>query len=194
MIVLITGPSGAGKSSVIHRLVASNPRLAFSVSTTTRPRREGEVDGVDYDFVDESVFAELLAEDSFIESAVVHGNSYGTRRSRLDQMVTAGEIPILDIDVQGGLNVINIFGSRLVSIFLFPPSWADLETRLRSRGTDSEDVIATRLANASHEISSANKYRYWVVNDDLDAAVNRIQAVITAEECRRESFLQPPLT
>ncbi|MFT7699689.1 MAG: guanylate kinase, partial [Candidatus Krumholzibacteriia bacterium] len=102
MIVLITGPSGAGKSSVIHRLVASNPRLAFSVSTTTRPRREGEVDGVDYDFVDESVFAELLAEDSFIESAVVHGNSYGTRRSRLDQMVTAGEIPILDIDVQGG--------------------------------------------------------------------------------------------
>jgi len=193
MIVLITGPSGAGKSSVIQRLMANNPRLAFSVSTTTRPIRKGETDGVDYDFVDESVFVELLAEDSFIESATVHGNSYGTRRSLLDQMIAAGQIPVLDIDIQGGLNVIQLYGDKLLSVFLFPPSWADLEARLRSRGTDSEEVIATRLVNARQEVSLAHNYRYWIVNDDLAAAVNRLQAVITAEECRRESFLTPPL-
>lgn len=193
MIVLITGPSGAGKSSVIARLMANNPRLAFSVSTTTRPIRPGETDGVNYDFVDESIFAALLAEDSFVESAVVHGNSYGTRRSHLERMTQAGQIPVLDIDIQGGLNVIKLYGRRLVSVFLFPPTWEDLESRLRSRGTESDGSIAIRLANARKEVSLADHYRYWIVNDDIDAAANRLQAVITAEECLRESFIKPPL-
>lgn len=193
MIVLITGPSGAGKSSFISRLMSDSPRLAFSVSTTTRPMREGEADGVDYDFVDQSVFDELVAEDAFVEWARVHDNCYGTRRSRLDEMVTAGQIPVLDIDVQGGVNVIEMFGDELVSVFLFPPSWAELERRLRSRGTDSAEVIATRLRNARHEVEFATRYRYWIVNDDLDAAVNRMKAVITAEDCRREAFREAPL-
>lgn len=193
MIVLITGPSGAGKSSFIARLMAGNPRLAFSVSTTTRPRREGEIQGVDYDFVDESVFAELLAEEAFVEWARVHDNCYGTRRSRLEEMTKAGQIPVLDIDVQGGVQVIELYRERLVSVFLFPPTWQDLEHRLRSRGTDSDEAIATRLKNARHEVSFAPRYRYWIVNDDLEAAVNRMKAVITAEECRRESFPGPPL-
>jgi len=193
MIVLITGPSGAGKSSFIARLMDGNPRLAFSVSTTTRPMRQGETHGVDYDFVDESVFDELVAEQAFVEWARVHDNCYGTRRSQLDEMTSAGQIPVLDIDVQGGLKVIDLYRQRLVSVFLFPPSWRDLEQRLRARGTDSDAVIATRLKNARHEVGFARRYRYWIVNDDLEAAVNRMKAVITAEECRRESFRLPPL-
>ena len=194
MIVLITGPSGAGKSSFISSLMEGNPRLAFSVSTTTRPMCEGETNGVDYDFVDQSVFDELVSDDAFVEWAQVHDNSYGTRRSRLDEMTAAGQIPVLDIDVQGGLNVIDLFARKLVSVFLFPPSWEELERRLRVRGTDSPEVIETRLKNARHEVGFASRYRYWIVNDDLDAAVNRMKAVITAEDCRRESFRRSPLT
>ena len=193
MILLITGPSGAGKSSFIRQLMAGNPRLAFSVSTTTRPIRAGESEGVDYDFVDQSVFDELVSDGAFIEWARVHDNCYGTRRSRLDEMIAAGRIPVLDIDVQGGVNVIDLYGGRLVSVFLFPPTWEELERRLRSRGTDTDAVIATRLKNARHEVGFASRYRYWIINDELDAAVNRMNAVITAEECRRESFRRPPL-
>ena len=193
MILLITGPSGAGKSSFIRLLMDGNPRLAFSISTTTRPIREGETDGIDYDFVDRSVFAELVADGAFVEHAEVHGNGYGTRRSRLEEMTQAGHIPVLDIDVQGGVQVLDLFAERMVSVFLFPPSWEELERRLRSRGTDSDEVIATRLRNARHEVGFAHRYRYWIVNDELDAAVHRMNAVITAEECRREAFRRPPL-
>ena len=193
MILLITGPSGAGKSSFIGRLMEQDARLAFSISTTTRPVRAGERDGVDYDFVDEPTFDRLLEENAFVEWAVVHGNRYGTRRSRLDEMVAAGKIPVLDIDVQGGVQVLDIFGPELVSVFLFPPSWEELERRLVSRGTDSEEVIATRLANARGEVTLADRYTYWIVNDDLDAAVGRMRAIISAEESRRQSFDRPPV-
>jgi guanylate kinase len=193
MILLITGPSGAGKSSFIRQLMAGDPRLAFSVSTTTRPRRKGEQDGVDYDFVDRPAFDRLVADGAFIEWAHVHDNCYGTRHSRLHEMATAGRIPLLDIDVQGGVNVIDLYGGQLVSVFLFPPSWQDLERRLRSRGTDSDAVISTRLRNARHEVGFASRYQYWIVNDDLAAAVGRMNAVIAAEECRRTVDRQPPL-
>ena len=193
MILLITGPSGAGKSSFIARLMAADPRLAFSVSTTTRPPRRGETDGRDYDFVDDAEFDRLLGADAFVEWAKVHGNRYGTRRSRLDEMTAAGRIPVLDIDVQGGLQVIDIFGDELVSVFLFPPSWPELERRLRDRATDTDEVIATRLANARREVELADHYRYWLVNDDLDAAVARMQAIVVAEGCRRQAHARPPL-
>ncbi len=193
MIILITGPSGAGKSTFVKELMAADPRLAFSVSTTTRPRREGEDQGIDYDFVDEATFDRLIDEDAFVEWAEVHGNRYGTRRSELDRMTAEGKIPLLDIDVQGGVNVIGMFGPELVSVFLFPPSWEELERRLRQRATDSPGVIATRLANARREVGFAPHYSYWIVNDDLQEALARMQAVIKAEECRRESFSAPPL-
>jgi len=193
MIVLITGPSGAGKSSFIGRLMAADPRLAFSVSTTTRPIRAGETDGVDYDFVDDARFDDLLAQDAFVEWAVVHGNRYGTRRAALDSLEAEGRIPVLDIDVQGGLQVIPQFGAELVSVFLFPPSWAELERRLRSRGTDSDEVVARRLQNARGEVAEAGAYDWWIVNDDLDQAVLRMQAVIAAAGWRREAWKRPPL-
>lgn len=193
MIILITGPSGAGKSSFIGKLMEGDPRLEFSVSTTTRPMREGEKQGVQYDFVGRARFDQLIKEDAFVEWAHVHNNLYGTRRSYLDDMAAEGKIPVLDIDVQGGVNVLGQYGPELVSVFLFPPSWEELERRLTSRGTDSNEVIATRLKNARHEVGFADRYTYWVVNDDLNAAVQKMQAIIVAEECRRESFDHPPL-
>lgn len=193
MIVLITGPSGAGKSSFIGELMAADPRLAFSISTTTRPMRVGETDGREYDFVDEDRFDVLLGEDAFVEWARVHDNRYGTRHSRLREMTEAGKIPVLDIDVQGGVQVLDKFGPELVSVFLFPPSWEELERRLTSRETDDPAVIATRLRNARHEVGYASKYTYWIVNDDLQGAVARMQAIIAAEECRSEIQAVPPL-
>jgi len=193
MILLITGPSGAGKSSFIGRLMDQDPRLAFSISTTTRPIRAGERDGVEYDFVDVSTFDKLLGKDAFVEWAVVHDNKYGTRKSRLEEMEAAGKIPVLDIDVQGGVQVLDLFGPKLVSVFLFPPSWDELERRLTSRGTDSEEVIATRLSNARHEVGLADRYTYWIVNDDLKAAVGRMRAIISAEESKKGAFGGPPV-
>ncbi len=193
MIILITGPSGAGKSSFVAELMAADARLAFSVSTTTRPMREGEIDGRDYDFVDDAAFDRLVAEDAFVEWAPVHDHRYGTTRRRLDELTAAGKIPVLDIDVQGGVNVIGMFGDDLVSVFLFPPSWEELERRLRSRGTDSEEAIAGRLKTARHEVTFADRYRYWIVNDDLREAVRRMQAIILAEECRPAAYRKPPL-
>lgn len=191
MILLITGPSGTGKGTVINALLAREPRLAFSVSTTTRPLRGGEVDGREYDFVDDATFDRLVAEDAFVEWAHVHLHRYGTRRSRLAEMEQAGRIPVLDIDVQGGVNVLRQFGDELVSVFLFPPSWADLEQRLRGRGTESEEAVATRLRNARHEVGFAGQYRYWVVNEDSQAAAGRVAAILTAEGCRARGT--PPL-
>ncbi len=194
MIVLITGPSGAGKSTVIAGFMSADPRLAFSVSTTTRPIRGGEVDGRDYDFVDDARFDKLVAADAFVEWAKVHGHRYGTRRSMLDAMAAEGRIPVLDIDVQGGVQVIPQFGDELVSVFLFPPSWEDLEGRLRGRATDSDEVIAGRLATARQEVGYADRYRYWVVNHEIMDAVARLGAILAAEEARATSWPEPPLT
>ncbi|MFO7652827.1 MAG: guanylate kinase [Candidatus Krumholzibacteriia bacterium] len=194
MLVLISGPSGAGKSTFVERLLASDRRLAFSVSVTTRPPRPGEVDGEDYHFVEETGFQRLVAANAFVEWARVHGHSYGTRTADLRALQEAGRVPLLDLDVQGGCSVIDRFGPELVSVFLFPPSWPELERRLRSRGTDSEEVIRTRLDNARWEVGFADRYGYWLVNDDLDAAVERMRAIITAECCRRERQAAPPLS
>ncbi len=193
MIILVTGPSGAGKSTFIGELMARDPRLAFSVSSTTRPMRKGEADGVDYDFVGDAEFDRLLADDAFVEWAPVHGHRYGTTWRRLRELTEAGKIPVLDIDVQGGVQVLEKFGDQMVSVFLFPPSWEELERRLRSRATDSDEAIAGRLKTARHEVTFAPRYRYWIVNDDLDRAVGKMQAIIAAEECRASAMGDPPL-
>jgi guanylate kinase len=193
MILLISGPSGAGKSTVYHELMRREPRLGFSVSTTTRPPREGEHDGVDYHFVDDATFARLQNSGQFLEWAEVHGKKYGTRREHVEAMEAAGRIPLLDIDVQGGVQVLERCGTSIVSVFLWPPSWEELESRLRGRRTDADEVVATRLKNARWEVGFAHHYTYWVVNDEVEAAVVRLQAILVAEECRRERLDRPPL-
>ncbi len=193
MLILISGPSGAGKSTFVHALIESEPRLRFSVSTTTRPIRAGETDGVDYNFVDDAEFDRLIAADAFVEWAHVHDRRYGTLKDHVREVMEQGGIPLLDLDVQGGKNVIDIYGDELVSVFVFPPSWEDLEKRLRGRGTDDDSVIATRLANARWEVDYARHYRYWIVNDDLGEALGRMKAIIVAEECRRERQAASPL-
>ncbi|MDD5719539.1 MAG: guanylate kinase [Candidatus Krumholzibacteria bacterium] len=193
MILLISGPSGAGKSTVYQELMRREPRLRFSVSTTTRPPRAGETEGVDYHFVDEPAFDRLVAADAFLEWAHVHDRRYGTRRDHVRQLEAAGHIPLLDIDVQGGQQVLAQLGGDVVSVFVWPPSWQALEERLRGRGTDTDEVIATRLQNARWEVGFADRYTYWVINDDVAAAVARLQAILLAEACRRERLPGPPV-
>jgi guanylate kinase len=194
MILLISGPSGAGKSTVYRELMRREPRLGFSVSTTTRQPRTGEHDGVDYHFVDPAEFDRLLASEAFIEWAHVHDHRYGTRHDHILQMEDEGLIPLLDIDVQGGIQVLDRLGDAIVSVFLFPPSWTELERRLRGRETDTDEVIATRLKNARWEVGFADRYTYWLVNDGVEATVERLQAILVAEGCRRERFTQAPLS
>ena len=193
MILLISGPSGAGKSTVYHELMRREPRLGFSVSTTTRPPREGERDGVDYHFVDDATFGRLEAAGEFLEWAEVHDRKYGTRRAHVEAMEAAGRIPLLDIDVQGGVQVLERCGASIVSVFLWPPSWEELEARLRGRRTESDASVATRLRNARWEVGFAHRYAYWVVNDEVERAVARLQAILLAEECRRERVGRMPI-
>jgi len=193
MLLLISGPSGAGKSTVLQRLLALEPRLEFSVSTTTRAPRHGEVDGRDYHFVDDATFTRLVEQDAFVEWAEVHAHRYGTRRDHLRDMEAAGKIPLLDIDVQGGAQVLRALGEEVASVFLFPPSWEELERRLRGRGTDDDATIARRLENARREVTRCDIYTYWVVNDDVEACTGRLQAILTADGCRRERWGTAPL-
>ncbi len=193
MLVLISGPSGAGKSTFVQALLAAEPGLSFSVSTTTRPSRRGETDGVQYHFVDDAEFDRLIAADAFVEWAEVHQRRYGTRREHIRAMLDRGLTPLLDLDVQGGLRVIDLFGPEVVSVFVFPPSWEALEARLRSRATDDDAVIRTRLANARWEIGFAARYDYYIVNDTLADALARMRAIVTAERCRRVRRAAPPL-
>jgi guanylate kinase len=193
MLVVISGPSGAGKSTFVKALLAADPRLSFSVSTTTRPPRAGETEGVQYSFVSDAEFDRLVAEEAFVEWAHVHDRRYGTRRAHVERMLRDGLVPLLDLDVQGGVRVIDLFGPEVVSVFIFPPSWRALEERLRGRATDSEESLRTRLANARWEIGFADRYDYFIVNDALEPAIARMCAIITAERCRRVRIGKRPL-
>ena len=193
-MLLVTGPSGAGKSSLLHWLMEQDARLGFSVSCTTRTPREGEVDGRDYYFVSREEFEERRDADEFVEWAEVHGNYYGTLSSELVRAESDGLIPVLEVDVQGGVNVIKRFGDRVLSVFVFPPSMDVLEDRLRGRGTDDEATIARRLANALGELDHRNWYRYWLLNDDRDQARADLRVILRAEERHRERWSVPPVT
>jgi guanylate kinase len=185
MLLLVSGPSGAGKSTFVKALLEADARVRFSVSTTTRPMRAGETDGVQYHFVNDDDFQKAVADGEFVEWANVHNHKYGTRHAHLQEMMDRGEIPLLDLDVQGGKNVIEIFNEKLVSVFIFPPSWDVLEKRLRARGTDASDVIDLRLENARWEIGYAKYYDYYIINDELDLAIRQMKSILTAEQCRR---------
>ena len=180
---IVSGPSGVGKSTVLKALLEKRPDLYFSVSATTRSPRPGELDGIHYHFMDVDSFRKWIAMDQFLEYAEYVGNFYGTPKRYVDEAMAQGKDVILDIEVQGALQVI---GKRpdTVRIFIAPPSWDALEQRLTGRGTDSPEKIQKRLVRAKVELQTADTYDYFVINDTVENAVREINAIMLAEHCR----------
>lgn len=187
MLIVISGPSGVGKGTIFSRLLASDPSLTFSVSATTRSPRNGETDGVDYFFITEDKYQELVQQDAFLEHATVHGHSYGTLKSQIVEKLEKGLNVVLDIDPQGAKQVMAQW-PECVSIFLLPPSYDKLRQRLYGRNTDATEEIERRLKNAKGEIEQAGMYQYVVVNDDLQVALNQVTAIVTAEKQRTSRY------
>jgi guanylate kinase len=180
MLFVVSSPSGAGKTTLTRRLMEEFDALTFSVSYTTRPPREGEVDGADYHFVDEATFSRMVAEDAFAEHAAVHGNRYGTADAQIRQAFAAGRDVLFDIDYQGGRQLKSRYPAEAVMVFVLPPTMEALAGRLRRRATDAEEIIRRRLAKAVDELGHYHAYEYLVVNDDLEAAYDRLRAIYLA--------------
>lgn len=183
ILFVISAPSGGGKSTVLRAVLKADSTLSYSVSATTRAPRTGEVDGEDYYFHTEEEFERLIAEDAFIEYAKVHGHYYGTLREEVARKLADRKDVILDIDVQGSLEL-KEERPDTVTIFILPPSIATLEKRLRSRGLDNEETMRLRLENARNEIRFAQRYDYVMVNEDLGRTIETIRNIIEAERCR----------
>lgn len=176
-LVLYTGCSGVGKGTIMKELLRRDPSIRLSVSNTTREKRDGEIDGVHYNFVSREEFLALADSDGYIEYAEYCENLYGTPKQQVEDMLNQGFNVFLEIEVQGGLQVMEKFPDVL-SIFILPPSKKVLESRLRGRGTEPEDVIQKRLSEAENELAVAPRYQYRVVNDDLDIAVQEVLDIL----------------
>ncbi len=186
---IISGPSGVGKSTVLSALLKKRPNVYFSVSATTRDPRPGELDGIHYHFMDVESFRKWIAMDQFLEYAEYVGNFYGTPKRFVDEAMNQGKDVILDIEVQGAIQVTSKRPDT-VRIFIAPPSWAELERRLTERGTDSLEKIHKRLLRAKVEFQTAHTYDYFVINDTVENAVKELDAVMTAEHCKPKERME----
>ena len=182
-LFVIAAPSGAGKTTLTRLALGKNPRLALSISTTTRAPRPGEENGVHYHFVSVETFRQMQAAGDFLESAEVHGNFYGTSRQGIESLLAADRDVILEIDWQGAQQVRRVYPES-VGVFIVPPSFDALERRLQGRGQDSADVIAQRIANARQELQHLNEFPYVIINENLDKALAELLAVFAASRVR----------
>ena len=191
MILILSSPSGAGKTTLTRMLLQDKALdLTLSVSVTTRARRSSEVDGIHYHFIDRRAFDRLRSAGDLLESAEVHGNGYGTPRAPVEAVLAQGRDMLFDIDWQGASQVRDALGDDVVSIFILPPSMAELQHRLERRNEDSASTIGVRLENARREIERWRQYDYVVVNDDLQRAYQLIVAIISAERLRQRRVEQ----
>ncbi|MBA3025418.1 MAG: guanylate kinase [Sulfurimonas sp.] len=182
VVLVLSGPSGAGKSSLINKISDEIGDYYFSISTTTRPIRDGEVEGVHYHFVTQEEFKKDIEENHFLEYALVHGNYYGTSVKPVREALDEGKLVIFDIDVQGNTAVNNRLGDITTSVFITPPTLEELEKRLKNRSTDSEEVIHKRIRMAKREVQRISEYDFLVINDDLDEAAQKLkQIALTAK-------------
>lgn len=185
LLIILSSPSGAGKSTLAKRLMKWDPSLSFSVSATTRAAREGETHGVEYYFESRTGFEDMVARGNMLEHAEVFDNLYGSPRGPVEAAINDGRDVLFDIDWQGGQQIRNsVLGMHTLSIFILPPSIAELERRLRGRGQDSDEVISGRMKKSRDEISHWPEYDYVLVNDDLDQTEERLKSIVSAERLR----------
>jgi guanylate kinase len=192
LLLILSSPSGAGKSTLARRLMAWDPTMRFSISATTRAPRPGEEDGREYYFRTPDQFEELVTTGQMLEHATVFGNRYGSPRAPVEEAMAEGRDTVFDIDWQGGQQIrASALARDVVSVFILPPSIAELDRRLRTRGQDSAEVIAGRMAKSESEISHWGEYDYVIVNDDIDISFNALTTILQAERMRRDR--QPSL-
>jgi guanylate kinase len=185
LLIVLSSPSGAGKSTISRMLLAADREITMSISATTRPKRPGERDDVDYHFVSDADFDRMIAEGEFVEWAPVFGHRYGTPKAPVKAALKAGRDILFDIDWQGTQQLQAAMGEDLVRIFILPPSMAELERRLHARGTDSAEVIADRMARAASEISHWPEYDYVLINRDTAECLGEVRAIVAAERLKR---------
>ncbi len=186
LMFVLSSPSGAGKTTLSRLLIDRVPGLKMSVSATTRPMRPGEVEGRDYLFVDKTRFEQMVGQNELLEWATVFDNRYGTPRAPVEAALSSGQDVLFDIDWQGTQQLKEKARADVVSVFILPPSAADLERRLHSRAQDSDEVIRGRMSRASHEMSHWAEYDYIVVNHQIDDAFAEVQSILKAERLKRE--------
>jgi guanylate kinase len=185
VLFVLSSPSGAGKSTIARKLLAADPFLEMSVSYTTRPMRPGEVDGVDYHFVDLEKFREMVANNEFLEWAHVFDHRYGTPREGVNKILASGRDVLFDIDWQGAQQLFQLAGGDVVRAFILPPSLKELHERLLRRATDSVEVIDARMARATAEVSHWDGYDYVLVNDEVEQCFESVHTILKAERLRR---------
>ncbi|AEI37678.1 MAG: guanylate kinase [Zymomonas mobilis subsp. pomaceae] len=185
LLFVISSPSGAGKSTIARKLLEEDDEIHLSVSVTTRPMRPGEIDGVDYHFVDVPEFKKMVAEDQLLEWAHVFDNRYGTPRKPVEEMVHKGQDVLFDIDWQGAQQLWQQASGDTIRVYILPPSVEELERRLRGRGTDSEEVIKKRMARAASEISHWDGYDYVLINDDIEECFQQVRNILKVERIKR---------
>jgi guanylate kinase len=181
---VLSSPSGAGKTSIARRLLELEPELTLSVSLTTRPRRRSEVEGVDYRFIAQAAYEEMIAAGELLEHAVVYGHGYGTPRAAVEQALAAGRDVLFDIDWQGSQQLREVARNDMVSVFILPPSMAELERRLWRRAEDAEAVVRRRLAQVAADVTHFAEYDYVLINSDFEDSVAQVRQILAAERLR----------